>query len=1103
MSILSATAQTSGSCGTNLTWTLTGVSPSYRTLTISGTGAMENYVGNEMPWFYSRFAITTVVINNGVTSIGNYAFWQCNGFTSVTIPNSVTSIGSYAFSSCSGLSSITIPNNVTSIGDYAFSSCSGLSSVSIPNSVTSIGDRAFTGCSGLTAINVDAANAQYRSVGEVLYNKDMTTLHIYPAGKQGTSFTIPNSVTSIGTDAFYSCTGLTSVTIPNSVTSIGNFAFSYCSNLTSVTIPNSVTSIGRGAFWGCSGLTSIYVHCTTPASLGGSNVFIYVNTNTCTLYVPAGSTSAYRAATQWKDFPNIVEFAATIEQYTITTSAGTGISATTGAGIYNSGTTATVDCTITSDYTFDGWYENSTKVSSSQSYSFTVTAARVLEARAIQNAPEQYTITASAGNGGNISPDGNQTVTHGSEQTYFFTPDAGYEIDQVLIDALNDITAVEAGSYTFTNVTANHTIFVSFKQKAIPTFNIIASAGSGGAISLSGNVNVNQGDSQTFTFAPNVDYEIDQVLIDGTNDITAVEAGSYTFTNVTANHTIFVSFKQKAIPTFSITASAGSGGTISPSGEEIVIQDGNVIVNQGGSQTFIFTPNADYEISQVFVDGVNTAIAVATGSYTFTNVTANHTISVSFIQKATPTFSISASAGANGSVSPSDNVIVSQGGSQTFIFTPNAGYEINQVLIDDVNDATAVSTGNYTVQNITANHTIFVSFKQKQYTITVSASNGGKISPSGKVTVSHGGEQRFVFTPDADYEIANVWIDGVDNSVAVAAGGYRFTNIVAPHTITVSFKQRAAQTCTITASAGNGGNISPSGNVNISEGGSQTFHFTPATGYEIDQVFVDGVNNASAAANGTYPFANVTANHTIAVTFKQKQYTITVTAGANGSISPASNQMVNYGHSSSFDFVPNSGYEINQVLVDGVNNAGAVAARGYTFWDVVANHSIAVTFKPSCRPNLVVQVWDNVLSVVNQPTHNGGYRFESYQWQRNGVDIAGATRDYLYFGTTKDYTSEYSVRLTTSDGQSLQSCPMRLQAVNATLHSYPNPTTGIVTVEDATIQANTKIDIYNTNGQLVKRCAATQNRTTVDISSLPRGTYIVRVNNRQGKIIKN
>ncbi|MBR1656394.1 MAG: leucine-rich repeat domain-containing protein [Prevotella sp.] len=152
---------------------------------------------------------------------------------------------------------------------------------------------------------MDENNTAYSSIDGVLFNKSQTELVCYPGGKQG-AYTIPNSVTSIGSSAFYGCTGLTSVTIGNSVTSIGWAAFDGCTGLTSVTIPNSVTSIEEFAFVDCDKLTDIYCYIVEPLTIEWS-VFDYVPTNTCTLHVPIGSKVKYQAANVWKNFLNIVE----------------------------------------------------------------------------------------------------------------------------------------------------------------------------------------------------------------------------------------------------------------------------------------------------------------------------------------------------------------------------------------------------------------------------------------------------------------------------------------------------------------------------------------------------------------------------------------------------------------------------------------------------------------------------------------------------------------------------------------------------------------------------------------------------------------------------
>ena len=457
----------SGTCGLNLTWDLTdGV------LTISGTWNMYNYSYSSAPWYALRSSIRSVVIKDGVTTIGEGAFLDCTDMTSVTIPTSVTSIGKRAFYNCTGLKKIdipngvekigdnafnccfslasaTIPNSVVSIGDYAFMDCHNLTSVTIPSSVNSISHGVFSFCSGLTSVVVENGNTTYDSrdncnaiietasntliagckntvipnsvtnIGmEAFYGcASMTSVTISSnitsigsmalagcsgltsvvvengnttydsrdncnaiietasntliAGCQNT--VIPNSVTHISTEAFYGCAGLISITIPrsvtsidpdafdkcaglaslvvendnttydsrdncnavietasntlivgcknttipSSVTSIGYQAFYNCIGLTSIVIPSSVTSIGYYAFESCRGLTSVSNYATTPHIIDEKDVFAGVDLSACTLYVPAESVAAYKAADVWKEFGNIVAIEDTPEPCSI------------------------------------------------------------------------------------------------------------------------------------------------------------------------------------------------------------------------------------------------------------------------------------------------------------------------------------------------------------------------------------------------------------------------------------------------------------------------------------------------------------------------------------------------------------------------------------------------------------------------------------------------------------------------------------------------------------------------------------------------------------------------------------------------------------------
>ncbi len=294
---------TSGTCGENLTWNF---EKSTGTLTISGTGAMTNYTGT-FPWRDLRLNIKKVILENGVTTIGKYAFSFCYALESViipdsvitieectfydcsalesivisdsvttiefdafentpwlenkknknpfvivngilidgkacegdiVIPNGVTSIAKYAFMFCDSLTSVTIPNSVTTIGNGAFYGCDGLESVTIPDSVTSIGDKVFKSCKSLISIYVDENNLHYSSQDNILFDKNKSELITFPIKNNIIEYIIPDSVTTIGNEAFEGCDALESVTIPDSVTKIGEYAFYDCTSLTSITIEN-------------------------------------------------------------------------------------------------------------------------------------------------------------------------------------------------------------------------------------------------------------------------------------------------------------------------------------------------------------------------------------------------------------------------------------------------------------------------------------------------------------------------------------------------------------------------------------------------------------------------------------------------------------------------------------------------------------------------------------------------------------------------------------------------------------------------------------------------------------------------------------------------
>lgn len=310
----------SGSCNENITWTLSdeGV------LTLSGTGDMPDFDSDKTrPWNDDAQNITKVVVSDGITSIGSYAFDQCHKLTEVQMPSTIKAIGKDAFSTCNKLGStltlpasletigvsafwgcnieeLTIPKTVTSIGDNAFSN-NKFKSLYIPKSVTNIGTSLIYG-NYVETIEVEQGNTTYQSYGNAIIETATNTLI---CGCGGTDMQ-GSGVTAIADGAFGGCESITDIVIPETVKTIGRSSFYHCDNLKSVTIRGNLESIGDYAFRICTTLTAISLPDNTTVPSCGYDVFGYIPDN-CTLYVPKTLISDYKAADGWSRFADNIK----------------------------------------------------------------------------------------------------------------------------------------------------------------------------------------------------------------------------------------------------------------------------------------------------------------------------------------------------------------------------------------------------------------------------------------------------------------------------------------------------------------------------------------------------------------------------------------------------------------------------------------------------------------------------------------------------------------------------------------------------------------------------------------------------------------------------
>lgn len=608
----------------------------------------------------------------------------------------------------------------------------------------------------------------------------------------------------------------------------------------------------------------------------------------------------------------------------------------------------------------------------------------------------RHYIVASSSEGGHIEPEGEFFVEDSASQMFIFVPDEGYRVGELLVDGVaEEVVHENYYYYNLENITADHELYASFDPIIYHTITIADSEN--GSVTPNGQVTVEEGMGLVITVVPNEGYMLSEFMVDGTDAIDDVVNGQYAFENITADHTVEAVFIETIY--YTITATAGNGGTITPEGESQVVvggtisyevvadegyhlvsvtvdgddvtenlvngvyvfenveadheisaefaintytvfayahggtvsPNGTIIVEYGQSQTFEFIPNDEYGLSNVFVD--NRVVQVEGDSYTFENITSNHTIVVVFSPLNLTKYTIVSQASEHGSISPSGNVRVVEGDDQQFTIEPDEHYYIASVVVDG--DSVDL-VDEYTFVNVTSDHTISATFDIYKHVIVASAGEHGSISPAGEVMVDEGSDATFEFEPEEGYWVANVVVDG--DTIFTHENDYTIENVLTDREIVVNFEPLPQWT--ITAIAETNGTISPEGIQYVMHGQSIEFTFLPDDGYMVGRVVVDG---ATVAVDGnTYTFENVTGNHYIFVSFRTFAYFITTIVGEHGQVSPSGVVEVEPGESQTFNFIPDVGYMVDSVHVDGMNVM--FSGNSYTFNSVTENHVLEVSF---------------------------------------------------------------------------------------------------------------------------------------------------------------
>ena len=665
---------------------------------------------------------------------------------------------------------------------------------------------------------------------------------------------------------------------------------------------------------------------------------------------------------------------------------GTAIREKTSSFTVTYGSSAVVKFTSDTGYRIKSVKLDSTNVTSSVvDNQYTISKINADTSLEIEFEAIPYTLSIKATGNGTVTYDGTAirektssfTVTYGSSVVVKFTPDTGYRIKSVKLNSTDVTSKVSNGQYTISNITADTSLEVEFERI---TYSLSIIAAGNGEISYNdistrdktNTFDVVEGSSITLTISPDDGYRVKILKMNSVDVTTEIKDGKYTISSIYTNTTVEVVFE--AIPVYTVNILAIGNGNVGYDESVVRNQSQSYSVREGSSVTISFSPDAGYRVALVKVNKADVTGQVAEDKLTISNIKSNTSIDVTFEVIPPTTYAMTVKSTGNGTVTydgtsirdKSNTFTVVEGTYATLVLTPDEGYRVKSVKLNNADVTSSVVDNQYTTV-VSSDTSIEVEFEQIICTLSItSTGNGsatyGETSVRGKTstfTVTYGTDAVVSFSPDEGYRIKSVKVNGTDVTSKVASGQYTIAGITSDTSLEVEF-ERITYALSIT-SAGYGSvsynDVVTRGKTNtfsVVEGASATLFITADDGNRIKTLKVNDADVTSGIKDGTYTICSVTANTAVEAVFEAiPDYTVSILATGNGNViyngQAIRNQSQSYsvreGSSVTISFSPDAGYRVALVKVNKADVTGQVAEDKLTVSNITSNTSIDVTFE--------------------------------------------------------------------------------------------------------------------------------------------------------------